>query len=105
MQSRAHRWRFNLATGATREEDLSDRIMEFGMINGRHGGRPYRYAYNMTGEPGWFLFDGIVKHDLQTGGEAHYAFADGVFASETPMAPRRGARARTTATSSASSPT
>ena len=90
MQSRAHRWRFNLATGATREEDLSDRIMEFGMINGRHGGRPYRYAYNMTAPPGRFLFDGIVKHDLQTGGEAHYAFADGIFASETPMAPRRG---------------
>jgi hypothetical protein len=90
MQTRAHRWRFNLATGATREEDLSDRIMEFGMINGRHGGRPYRYAYNMTAPPGRFLFDGLVKHDLQTGREERFAFGDGVFASETPMAPRRG---------------
>ena len=42
----------------------------------------------MTGEPGWFLFDGIVKLDLETGGEERYAFADGVFGSETPMAPR-----------------
>lgn len=93
MQTRAHRWRFDLATGTTREEDLSDRIMEFGMINGRHGGRPYRYAYNMTAPPGRFLFDGLVKHDLQTGREEHFAFGDGVFASETPMAPRRGGRA------------
>jgi carotenoid cleavage dioxygenase len=91
MGARAHRWRFNLATGATKEEDLSDRTMEFGMINGRHAGRPYRYAYNMTGKPGWFLFDGMVKHDLQTGREQHYAFGDGVYGSETPMAPRAGA--------------
>lgn len=93
MQPRAHRWRFNLATGATREEDLSDRIMEFGMINARHAGRPYRYSYNMTGVPGQFLFDGLIKHDLQTGREQHYAFGDGVFGSEAPMAPRLGAEA------------
>lgn len=93
MQARAHRWRFNLATGATREEDLSDRIMEFGTINGRHGGRRYRYAYNMTAPPGRFLFNGLVKHDLERGSEEHYAFADGIFASETPMAPRLGSSA------------
>ena len=93
MQARAHRWRFNLATGATREEDLSDRIMEFGTINGRHGGRRYRYAYNMTAPPGRFLFNGLVKHDLERGSEEHYAFADGIFASETPMAPRLGSTA------------
>ena len=91
MQARPHRWRFDLATGETREESLSDRVMEFGMINGRHGGRPYRYFYSMTGEPGWFLFDGIVRHDLETGAEQRYAFGDGVFASETPFAPRVGA--------------
>jgi len=93
MDTRAHRWRFNLATGQTKEEDLSDRVMEFGMINTRHGGRPYRYTYNMTGVPGRFLFDGIVKHDVVSGRETRYAFGDGVFGSETPMAPRPGARA------------
>jgi len=91
LETRPHRWRFNLRTGATTEEDLSERVMEFGMINGRHGGRPYRYAYSMTGEPGWFLFDGIVKHDLVAGTEERYAFGEGVFGSETPMAPRAGA--------------
>src|SRR5262249_7400580 len=93
MGTRAHRWRFNLSTGQTREEVLSDRIMEFGMINARHAGRSYRYAYNMTGKPGHFLFDGLVKHDLATGREQRYAFAEGAYGSETPMAPRLGAAA------------
>jgi carotenoid cleavage dioxygenase-like enzyme len=91
MQTRPHRWRFDLTTGRTREEPLSDRIMEFGMVDGRHAGRPYRYSYDVTGHPGWFLFDGLVKHDLETGREERYAFGDGVFGSETPFAPRVGA--------------
>lgn len=90
MKTRPHRWRFNLTTGATTEEDLSDRIMEFGMINELRGGRPYRYSYDVTGVPGWFLFDGLVKHDVETGGEEHYGFGEGVFGSETVFAPRPG---------------
>ena len=93
LDARPHRWRFNLATGETKEEPLSDRVMEFGMINGRHAGLPYRYSYDMTGAPGWFLFDGVVKHDVDSGAEQHYAFGDGVFASETPFAPRPDATA------------
>jgi len=38
MQARLHRWRFNLVTGATHEEQLSDSITEFGMINPGHAG-------------------------------------------------------------------
>lgn len=90
MQTRLHRWRFNLATGATKEETLSDRIMEFPTVSGRVAGRPYRYSYNMTTAPGWFLFDGIVKVDLETGREERYALGDGVFGSETPFAPAGG---------------
>jgi carotenoid cleavage dioxygenase len=92
MQTIPHRWRLNLATGQTKEEDLSDTIMEFGMVSGAHAGRPYRYTYNMTGVEGWFLFDGIVKHDVVAGTEQRYVFDDGVFASETPFAPRPNAR-------------
>ncbi len=90
LETRPHRWRFNLATGATKEEDLSDTCMEFGMINGGVGGRRYRYTYNMTGLPGWFLFDGVVKQDVVTGSEHRYAFGEGVFGSETVFAPRPG---------------
>ena len=92
MQTRLHRWRFNLVTGQTREEQLSDSITEFGMINSGFAGRPYRYTYAATGKPGWFLFDGLVRHDLHTGAEQRFAFGDGVYGSETAMAPRVGSR-------------
>ncbi|CDQ45382.1 MULTISPECIES: carotenoid oxygenase family protein [Mycolicibacterium] len=92
MQTRLHRWRFNLVTGATREEQLSDSLTEFGMINSGYAGRPYRYAYAATGKPGWFLFDGLVRHDLQTGAEERFSFGAGVYGSETAMAPRVGSR-------------
>ena len=40
IQTRPHRWRFNLVTGETHEESLTDRVMEFGMINRHVAGRP-----------------------------------------------------------------
>ena len=93
MQARLHRWRFNLRTGHVAEEQLSDSITEFGMINSSYAGAAYRYAYAATGKPSWFLFDGLVKHDLHTGSELRYAFEDGVYGSETAMAPRVGSTA------------
>ena len=90
LETRLHRWRFNLVTGQTREERLSDSITEFGMINSGYAGVPYRYTYAATGKPSWFLFDGVVKHDLQTGAEERFVFEDGVYGSETAMAPRVG---------------
>lgn len=90
MQSRLHRWRLNMVTGQVNEESLSDSITEFGMLNGAYAGQNYRYAYAATGKPGWFLFDGLVKHDLHTGTEDRFRFSDGVYGSETAMAPRVG---------------
>jgi carotenoid cleavage dioxygenase len=90
MQTRLHRWRMNLVTGQTREEDLSEACTEFGTINSRFGGRPYRYTYAATNEPGWFLFNGLVKHDTLTGREERYQFEPGVFCSEAGIAPRVG---------------
>jgi carotenoid cleavage dioxygenase len=90
MQTRLHRWRMNLVTGAVSEEDLSDSCTEFGTINSGFGGRPYRYNYAATNEPGWFLFNGLVKHDTQTGREEQYQFEPGVFCSEVGVAPRVG---------------
>jgi carotenoid cleavage dioxygenase len=88
MQTRLHRWRFDLRTGGVREEPLTDSITEFGTINPGYAGRDYRFTYAATGKPGWFLFDGLVKHDVVTGSEERYAFEDGVYGSETAMAPR-----------------
>src|SRR6185312_8780386 len=62
LQARLHRWRFNLVTGAVSEEQLSESITEFGTINPDYAAADYRYTYAATGRPGWFLFDGLVKH-------------------------------------------
>ncbi len=93
MQARLHRWRLNLVTGAVKEEQRSEAITEFGTINPDYASRNYRYTYAATGKPGWFLFDGLVKHDVLTGHEDHYSFGEGVYGSETAMAPRLGAAA------------
>lgn len=90
METRLHRWRFNLRTGESTEERLSDSFTEFGMMNPLTTGRTYRYAYAATAIPGRFLFDGLVKHDVVAGTEERVPFGDGVFGSETAMAPRVG---------------
>lgn len=94
FQPELHRWRFNLKTGETREETLFDEYpVEFGMINPRMAGQKYRHVYSATGEPGWFLFNGLAKHDLETGTAERYDFGDQRFGSEAPFIPREGATA------------
>ena len=91
FRSKLHRWRFNLKDGTTREERLDDRIMEFGMINAQYAGRKYRYGYSTVSEPGWFLFKGFVKNDLETHTSTEFILPEGVYASEAPFAPRTNA--------------
>ncbi len=90
LGARAHRWRFNLVTGETKEEPMSERCAEFPMINGRHAGKRHRYSYNATCADGLFAFDGLIKHDLDTGDEVVVEMDPGVYVSETVMAPRIG---------------
>lgn len=82
-----YEWRLNMRTGATTEKRLSERYLEFGMINARHWGRPYRYSYSMIAHPRHFLFDGILRFDHATGETQEYRFGEGRFGSESPMAP------------------
>ncbi|QUD89486.1 carotenoid oxygenase family protein [Phenylobacterium montanum] len=88
FRPKLHRWRFNLKDGTTREAHLDDRIMEFGMFNQRYAGRKYRYVYSTVTEPGWFLFTGFVKTDLETGESTEFHLPRGQYASETPFAPK-----------------
>ena len=90
FESRLHRWRFNLKDGTTREERLDERCSEFPMIHASFAGVRHRFTYAMVGEPGGFLFSGLVRYDGQTGAVQRHAFPKGVFASESPMAPRTG---------------
>jgi carotenoid cleavage dioxygenase len=91
FRPKLHRWRFNLKDGSTREEHLDERIMEFGMINAKYAGLKYRYGYSTVAKPGWFLFTGFVKTDLETRETTTFMLPEGVFASEAPFAPRIGA--------------
>lgn len=93
MKPQLWRWRFDLRTGTAREECLDEALCEFGTINGRFHNRAYRYVYSMTGKPGWFLLDGLLKHDLANGRHERLHFGDGVFGSESCFVPRAGARA------------
>lgn len=93
MKPHLHRWRFNLRTGKTTEQRLDDPVLEFGMFNQRYAARAYRYAYSALAVPGWFLFDGYVKHDLVNGRSETVKLPAGHFASESPFAPRVGAKA------------
>ncbi|NNC60298.1 MAG: apocarotenoid-15,15'-oxygenase [Erythrobacter sp.] len=90
FQSRLHRWRFNLTTGETHEERLSERIVEFGTINPNYAMQKGRHIWSTTAKPGWFLFNGFVRHDTLTGEEQVLQLPDGVYASESPMVPKRG---------------
>ncbi|MFT7653649.1 MAG: carotenoid cleavage dioxygenase-like enzyme [Limisphaerales bacterium] len=83
----AYRWRFNMKTGTVKEGPLEEQISEFGMINPHYAGKPYQYSWAMTAKPGWFLFDGLIRFDANSGQRQTYKFPDGVYASESPMAP------------------
>ena len=88
LQPRLHRWRFNLKTGETTEERLDERIIEFGVINALYSGLKYRYVYATIPTPGYFLFDGLTKNDLETGEHVTHMFGDQRYGSEPAFAPR-----------------
>jgi carotenoid cleavage dioxygenase-like enzyme len=86
-----HRWRFNLATGAVREERLDDLATEFPRMRDDLLGRRSRFSYHakLAASP-LVLFEGTVKYDLETGARSTHAFGPGRFGSETVFAPRSG---------------
>jgi carotenoid cleavage dioxygenase len=91
LQPKLHRWRFNLKTGQTTEQRMDDRVLEFGVINNQYCGVKYRYAYSAVSKPGWFLFTGLVKHDMDTGESWAVDFGPERYGSEPAFAPRIGA--------------
>lgn len=88
LQTKPYRWRLNMRTGQVNEGPLSDTVTEFGMINGRFGGQKYQWVYSTIPAEGWFGFEGIIKHNVQTGSEERYQLPTGVYASETVFAPK-----------------
>ncbi len=91
MQSRPYRWRLNLKTGAVTEGPLSDTITEFGVINNAIAGKKYGVTYSALPTEGWFTFDGVIRHEVETGREEVVRLPEGVYCSEAVFAPRAGA--------------
>lgn len=76
-----------------REEHLRDEHTEFGIVAPGVAGRRHRYVHAATGEPGWFLFDGLVRHDVETGVDQRLRLPEGVYCSEVGVAPKVGGTA------------
>ena len=93
MQARLHRWRFNLVTGAVSEEQLSESITEFGTINPTT--RPPTTATPMPppAGPAGSCSTAWSNTTCSPGPRRAISFGDGVYGSETAMAPRVGATA------------
>lgn len=87
LGTRLHRWRFDLTNGRVTEEPLSDTVTEFGAVSGTRRGRNYRFAYATTNRPGWFLMDGLVRHDTLSGSTETFRFPPGVYCSEPTVTP------------------
>ena len=87
LEAELYRWRFNLATGAAREERLDDRRTEWPTIHRGKMGRRTRYAYCSLVPH----FEGLVKYDLERKTSERYLFGPGRAANECPFAPRVGA--------------
>jgi len=86
-----YRWRFDLKTGRTREEQIDDEITEFPMVSNDYVGRPYRYSYNVLYQKGEWLFRGLKRYDLLTRRTQTLEYGPQRFGSEPQMARRVGA--------------
>ncbi|MCK0150866.1 carotenoid oxygenase family protein [Marivita sp. S6314] len=86
-----YRWRFNLKTGQTTEENLDDEVSEFPVVANDIVGKPYKYSFNTLFKPGDWHMAGIKKYDLQSGSDQRYEYGENRFGSEPVIALRPGA--------------
>jgi len=68
---RLYQWRFNLNTGAVREEMLDDVPTEFPRVNESFLGRQTRYGYALK------MGEGLIKYDLSNGKSQTHEFGRG----------------------------
>ena len=96
LEANNYRWRFNLVTGEVREGDICDLNTEFNKVNQIYQGTKGKYAYHqripLLEEGGHTLrFNGLIKYNNDTGQYDEWNYGKGVFGSETPFAPVKGA--------------
>ncbi len=84
---RLYEWRFDLATGKTKERELDDLATEFPRINDTIQGKKARFSYNpRVAKDAALKFDALVKYDLDSGARvvweppAHWLVGEASFA-------------------------
>ncbi|WP_299946073.1 carotenoid oxygenase family protein [uncultured Microbulbifer sp.] len=96
LEANNYRWRLNLRTGEVREGPIDDLNSEFNKSNQLFHGVKTRYAYHqkipLRRDGGHTLrFTGLIKYDNETGRRQEWDYGPGVFGSETPFVPKKGA--------------
>ena len=93
VRAHLHRWRMNLATGETREQALDDLNVEFCLPDTNRYGTRTRYSYHQHIPIGCDTveFTALVKYDHEDGSHTRFDYGEGIFASESPFAPRAAA--------------
>jgi carotenoid cleavage dioxygenase len=89
-----HRFRFHLASGATKEETLDERAMDFPRVADARVGLEHRYGYTVhfgAGADGSPAFVGLLKLDLASGRTWLHAMGPGRNAGEPVFVPAAGA--------------
>jgi carotenoid cleavage dioxygenase len=91
-----HRFRFDLVSGAVKEETLDGRPMEFPRVADEVVGRKHRFGYTLGLVPGQSdnpAFAGILKCDLERGRTEMHDCGPGRTAGESVFVQARGADA------------
>jgi carotenoid cleavage dioxygenase len=95
LRVRAHlrRWRMNLRTGESAEEQLDDLNVEFCLPDTERYGERTRYSYHqrLAVDPFTVEFLSLVEYDHANGTRAVHDYGKGRFGSEAPFAQREGA--------------
>lgn len=83
-----YRWRFNLKTGAMKEQQLDDVPTEFPRANDARMGTRLRYSYNpRIAKRADAMFDALIKYDLDGGTSKVHAYQPGWYGSEVTFVP------------------
>lgn len=85
-----YRYQFDLETGQTSEQQLSDQVSEFPVIDQERSGRKNRFSYHVGLPPMDTLrFDALIKHDGQSGRATRLPLGKDTWGSEPAFASRR----------------
>lgn len=92
LRIRAHlrRWRMNLVTGETHEEQLDDLNVEFCLPDTSLYGQRTRYSYHQHLPVDMYTVDfhALVKYDHDDGSATRFDYGDGLVGGEAPFARR-----------------